>query len=89
MEDGRKKFDNVRDISERHTANDFITAYMEAAAAAAALRLPSKPRPKCSVSWKSLVVKKKCDNLKTKHPRSIKETTQIPKFRNLRKPTKN
>ena len=32
---------------------------------AAAECIPTKPRAKCKVPWKTLTVRKKCDNMKT------------------------
>ena len=55
----RNKFDTLQETSERATPNDeyenFVTTHMEAAAECIA----TQPRPKCTVPWESLVIKKK------------------------------
>ena len=61
----RNKFDTLLKSSEKHTPNDeyenFVTTHIEATAKC----IPFKPRIKCRVPWKSIIVRKKtflCDN---------------------------
>ena len=70
----RNKFDTLQETAERHSLNDgfekFITTHIEAATKC----IPAKTRAKCRLSWVSLVVKEKQDNIGKKHPYLMKET---------------
>ena len=60
----RNNLDTLQETFEKHTTNDefenFITTHIEAAAEC----IPTKPKAKYRVSWKSIAVTEKRDNLK-------------------------
>ena len=63
MKTVRNKFDTLQETSERHTPNDeyknFVTANIEAAAKC----IPAKPRGQGWVTWESIAVREKQDNI--------------------------
>ena len=79
----KNKFDTLQETSERHTPTEEYENFVPAHIKADVGGIPNKPRDKCRVPCKSLVVGKKGDDLK-KHLYSMKETQQMLIYRNLR-----
>ena len=73
----RNKFDALQEISETPTPNDeyenFVNAHLEAAAEC----IPTKQRTKSRVPWETLVVRKKCADVKAASKCNRRNLTNI------------